>query len=83
MGNPEVFEISPGSKTSLALGEPILSGVDVRKTESGEYTVTHRFQGQSGEQIQLSRNGVGLRPPSIRIRNADGSYDRTFAFEFG
>jgi hypothetical protein len=83
MGNPDVFEISPGSRASLALGEPILSGVDVRKTESGEYTIAHRFRGRSGEQIQLSKNGAGLRPPSIAIRNADGSYDRTFTFEFG
>ncbi len=78
------FEVVKDRETQLAVGEPFRAVAIVRRNGK-DYSFGHPLVGRLGEQISLTYNGVGGRPsaPILRIRNADGSYDRSFAFEYG
>ena len=77
-----IFVISQGNEIDLTIGEPIISRLDVEKRGS-RYSFNHSLAGQRGERIELTRTGSRPQAPTLRIKNQDGSYDRTFTFEYG
>ena len=76
------FEVTDGNQTKLDLGEPIIASVDARKSGS-IYSFNQIIKGRLDEHIELSRNGARPRAPKLNIKNKDGTYDRTFSFEYG
>jgi len=76
------FEIVADKETELSIGEPIVSRLDVNKRGSG-YSFNQSLGGQRGERIEMTRNGARPPAPKLRIKNKDGSYDRSFSFEYG
>ena len=76
------FEIVADKETELSIGEPIVSRLSVSKRDSG-YSFNQSFGGQFGERIEMTRNGARPPAPKLRIKNKDGSYDRSFSFEYG
>jgi hypothetical protein len=67
----------------LEFGDPVIGRLAAQK--QGE---VHRFAeptliGRNGERIVLTRGGIKPPPPKLRIKNADGSYNKQFTFEYG
>lgn len=81
-GRDNRFEIKEGNETKLDVGEPIIATVDVRNVGSS-YSFNQVIKGRHQEIIELTRNGSRPQPPKLHIKNEDGSYDRTFSFEYG
>ena len=77
-----LFEINDSNQTKLDIGEPIIATVDARKSGS-IYSFNQIIKGRLDEHIDLSRNGARPRAPKLNIKNNDGTYDRTFSFEYG
>jgi hypothetical protein len=80
--NQGAFEVSENNQTKVDVGEPIIASVDARKSGS-IYSFNQIIKGRLGEHIELSRNGARPRAPKLNIKNKDGSYNRTFSFEYG
>jgi hypothetical protein len=76
------FDINAGNETELSIGEPIVSSLEINKKDSG-YSFNHSLGGRLGERIELTRNGAQPPAPKLHIKSKDGSYDRTFSFEYG
>ena len=75
-----LFEVTARRETQLMVGEPPLVMLWISK-EGKAYTFNHQIKGRFGERIVLSRNGRPVGPSRLRIRSADGTYDRQFRFE--
>lgn len=82
-GTEGTFEVTEGSRTNLDVGEPFFAVVHGSKIGPEYYTFAQSLQGRLDEQITLARNGARPGAPKLRIKNKDGSYDRTFAFQYG
>ena len=76
------FEINDSNMIKLDIGEPIIATVDARSSGS-IYSFNQIIKGRLDEHIELTRNGARPRAPKLNIKNEDGSYDRTFSFEYG
>jgi len=76
------FTVSQDEETELEIGEPIYSRATVRKRGS-YYSFGQELEGKHAERIELTRSGSRPRPPKLRIRNKDGTYDRAMSFEYG
>ncbi|MCH7559046.1 MAG: hypothetical protein IIB56_16560 [Planctomycetes bacterium] len=76
------FEITADKEAELSIGEPIISTLEATKSGSG-YSFSQNLQGRLGEHIELTRNGSRPPAPKLHIKSEDGSYDRTFSFEYG
>ncbi len=76
------FEITADKETELSIGEPIISTLKATKSGSG-YSFSQNLQGRLGERIELTRNGAQPPAPKLHVKNKDGTYDRTFSFEYG
>ena len=76
------FEINNAKQTQFTVGEPIFSSLQARNNGT-TYSFTQELKGSLGERIELTRNGARPREPKLHIKNKDGSYDRTFSFEYG
>ncbi len=76
------FEVSDSNQLKLDIGEPIIATVDARKSGS-MYSFNQIIKGRLDEHIELTRNGARPRAPKLNIKNNDGTYDRTFSFEYG
>ena len=76
------FEINYAKQSQLSIGEPAVSSVRVRSKGAG-YFFSQELKGRLGEHIELTRNGARPRAPKLRIKSKDGSYDRSFSFEYG
>ena len=76
------FEITADKETKLSIGEPIVSTLEVNKKDSG-YSFNQSLGGRFGERIELTRNGSRPPAPKLHIKSKDGSYDRSFSFEYG
>ncbi len=76
------FDITADKETELSISEPIISTLEATKSGSG-YSFSQNLQGQLGERIELTRNGVQPPAPKLHIKNKDGTYDRTFSFKYG
>jgi hypothetical protein len=81
-GQDNPFEIKDGSETTLDVGEPIIATVDARNVGSS-YSFNQIIKGRRSEIVELTRNGSRPQAPKLRIKNKDGSYDRTFDFQYG
>lgn len=81
-GQDNPFEIKDGDETKLDVGEPIIATVDARNAGSS-YSFNQIIKGRYQEIIELTRNGSRPQPPKLHIKNKDGSYERTFSFEYG
>ena len=80
--NQSHFEIHDSNQTKLDLGEPIIASVDARKSGS-IYSFNQIINGRLDEHIELTRNRARPRAPKLNIKNKDGTYNRTFSFEYG
>jgi hypothetical protein len=76
------FEVTEASQTNLKVGEPITSTLQAREKDSTHY-FDQNLVGQLEERIELTRKGAQPRAPKLNIKSKDGSYDRSFAFEYG
>lgn len=81
-GQDNQFEIKEGNETKLDVGEPIIATVDASNAGS-RYSFNQVIKGRGQEIIELTRNGSRPQPPKLHIKNEDGSYDRTFTFQYG
>ena len=81
-GQDNPFEIKDGAQTNLDVGEPIIATVEARNVGSS-YSFNQVVKGRHDEVIELTRNGSRPQPPKLRIKNKDGTYDRTFSFQYG
>ncbi len=77
-----VFDIAEGKEAVLSIGEPILATLDASERE-GTHSFRHEMKGRAGERIELTRNGAQPQAPKVRIKNAAGTYDRTYSFQYG
>jgi len=82
-GPGDPFEVTEGSRVNLNVGEPIVAAVHGRRIGPKYHAFTQSLQGRLDESITLTRNGSRPGPPKLRIKNKDGTYDRTFAFQYG
>ena len=81
-GRDNPFEIKDGNETQLDVGEPIIATVEARNVGSS-YSFNQVIKGRHDEIIELTRNGARPRPPKLHIKNKDGTYERTFSFQYG
>ncbi len=81
-GDQSLFEINDSNQAKLDIGEPIIATVDARKSGSN-YSFNQIIKGRLEENIELTRNGARPRAPKLNIKNSDGTYNRTFSFEYG
>ncbi len=77
-----VFEVKPGETAAVAVGEPIVSTLTMQKSD-GTYYFSQSLKGANVEHVTLQRSGEQAPPPQVRIRNADGSYDRLASLQYG
>lgn len=76
------FEVRAGRETEKAVGEPFV-GVVACRTSGRTHRLSGEVRGRYGEEVRLRRNGSRPPAPKVRIRNADGTYDRVFRLEYG
>jgi hypothetical protein len=76
------FDVTQNRKAELSIGEPIVCTLEASKRDS-TYSFSQSLKGQLGERIVLTRNGSRPRAPKLHIKSKDGSYDRSFSFEYG
>jgi len=76
------FTVSQDKEAELEIGEPVYSRATMRKSGSN-YTFGQSLEGRHGERIAMTRSGSRPRPPKLRIKNKDGTYDRAMSFEYG
>ena len=77
-----IFDVTQDKKAELSIGEPIICMLPVRQTDSG-YSFNRILKGRLDERIELTRSGARPRAPKLNIKSKDGTYDRTFSFEYG
>jgi hypothetical protein len=82
LGERDAFEVTEDKQAVLSVGEPIIATLDASERE-GTYSFNHSMKGRAGERIELTRNGAQPQAPKVRIKNADGAYDRTYSFQYG
>ena len=76
------FDISEGMEAEIPIGEPIVAILNASGRD-GTHSFRHDIKGRAGENIILTRNGARPQAPKVRISSADGTYDRTFSFQYG
>jgi hypothetical protein len=81
-GDAGVFDVSTEKEAELSIGEPTISTLEAREDGSGYY-FSQNLAGRLGERIELTCNGARPPAPNLHIKSEDGSYDRTFTFEYG
>jgi len=77
-----VFDIAEDKEIELSVGEPIIAILEASGNK-GTHSFSHIMRGRDGERIELTRNGARPPAPKVRIKSADGKYDRTYSFEYG
>ena len=76
------FDITEVKEAELSIGEPIISTIEPQN-RSGTRAFSHNLKGRLGERIELTSDGARPRAPKLNIKSKDGTYDRTFSFEYG
>ena len=82
LSEKNLFDITEGKEAVLSIGEPIIATLDSSERE-GTHSFSHNMKGRAGERIELTRNGAQPQAPKVRIKNAAGTYDRTYSFQYG
>jgi hypothetical protein len=78
----DTFEITEDKQAVLSIGEPIIATLDSSERQ-GTHSFRQDMKGRVGERIELTRNGARPQAPKVRIKSADGTYDRTYSFQYG
>jgi hypothetical protein len=81
-GKKRYFEVTDGNEITLSIGEPVLSNL-TSTLRSGTYSFSQTLKGRNDERITMTRSGVRPPAPKLNIKNADGTYNRTFSFSYG
>lgn len=82
-GDSGIFDVSEGRQTTLSVGEPIFTSLEQVSQKGASYNfINPKLKGRLVENIDLTCNEEPLRS-QLHIRSTDGSYDRTFTFEYG
>jgi hypothetical protein len=82
-GDKGIFEVAEGGKAILDVGEPVFSSLQANFSK-GQYTFQQELTGRLGERIELSCNGnIRPRPPKLVLKSKDGTYEKSFTFEYG
>ncbi len=76
------FDVAEDKDIQLDIGEPIVASLAVTTTAK-TYNLRLITAGRAGETIELLRNGTRPQAPKVKIRNADGTFDRAVNFEYG
>ncbi len=82
IGAQGAFDITEDKETELSIGEPIVSTLEAQVREGTHY-FRHNLKGRHDERIELARNGARPRAPKLHIKSKDGTYDRTYSFQYG
>jgi hypothetical protein len=82
LGDKNVFDVTKDEQAVLSIGEPIVATLDTSERE-GTHSFRHDMKGRDGERIELTRNGAQPQAPKVHIKSADGTYDRTYSFQYG
>ncbi len=82
LSQKNAFDITEGKETILSIGEPIVATLDASERE-GTHSFNHSMKGSAGERIELTRNGAQPQAPKVHIKSKDGTYDRTYSFQYG
>jgi hypothetical protein len=82
LGEKNIFDITEGKQALLSIGEPVIATLDTSERE-GTHSFRHSMIGRAGERIELIRNGAQPQAPKVHIKSADGTYDRTYSFQYG
>lgn len=77
-----VLQVVAGHEMELPVGEPLTSVLTAVRRGS-VVTFSHRLQGRLGETVSIDRDGTTSPAPTLRIHNADRSFEETFTFEYG
>lgn len=82
-GDSGIFEVSEGLQTNLSVGEPILTSLEQVSQKDAVYSFMNpKLKGRLAEEINLACDKDDTRL-QLHIKSKDGSYDRTFTFEYG
>ena len=81
-GQGPLIEVAADKPAELSIGEPVISTLNASSRE-GTYNFRYDMAGREGERIELTRNGARPQAPKLRVKNKDGTYDRTYSFQYG
>jgi hypothetical protein len=81
-GSGPLFDVASDKATELSIGEPVVSSLNTSSRE-GTHTFRYEMAGRDGERIELTRNGARPQAPKLHVKNKDGTYDRTYSFQYG
>ena len=82
-GDSGIFDVSEGRQTTLSVSEPIFTSLEQVSQKDAAYSfINPKLKGRLAEEINLACNEDDLRL-QLHIKSKDGSYDRTFTFEYG
>lgn len=76
------FEVTSDEPVVLDIGEPVLS-ILVASSQDDQYTLRQSQSGRLGETVTITRNGARPTAPKLNVTNKSGTYNKTFAFEYG
>lgn len=77
-----LFEVMQGTETTLDIGGPVIASLKADRHKQ-KYTFNQKLKGRLGENINLTQNNRPPRAAKLHIKSKDGSYDRSFSFEYG
>ena len=81
-GKRSLFDVAVDRAAELSIGEPVVSTLNA-SSRKGTYSFRYDMTGRDGERIELTRNGARPRAPKLHIKSKDGTYDRTYSFQYG
>ncbi|MHC4459797.1 MAG: hypothetical protein ACYS30_00040 [Planctomycetota bacterium] len=76
------FNVTETQEAELSIGEPIISTLEAND-KKGNYSFRHNLKGRLNESISITLNGKRPPAPKLNIKSKDGTYDRTFDFQYG
>jgi hypothetical protein len=82
LGENNIFDVVEDKPAVLTIGEPVIAILDASERQ-GTHSFQQGMKGRAGERIELTRNGARPQAPKVRITSADGTYDRTYSFQYG
>ena len=81
-GRGPLIDVAMDKPAELTIGEPIISTLNASSRE-GTYSFRYDMEGRAGERIELTRNGARPQAPKLNVKNKDGTFDRTYSFQYG